>query len=327
MLIPLFSIILGLVLDRILGEPKRFHPLVGFGIIATKIEEQINWNCNPVWKARLSGGIALLLMLVPIGSIVYLVGVVARQNPLSELLFSSFVLYLVIGARSLSEHALAVKCALDSNDITLARKRVGYIVSRETANLDATGVAKASIESVLENGSDSIFAPIFWFILGAFFDAGAATAVAYRVVNTLDAMWGYRNDRFYGFGWSVAKLDDVVNWIPARLCALSYALVVLGKGARGVGLSLQGLICWQQQAKHHDSPNAGPVMASGAGALNVELGGAARYYGKDVLKPPLGIGIIPKAQDITRCLNLVNRTIFLWVICITSLSVFIEFSL
>jgi len=155
------------------------------------------------------------------------------------------------------------------------------------------------VESILENGNDAIFAALFWFLI-----AGIPGIVAYRLINTLDAMWGYRNQRYLYFGRVAARLDDLVNFIPARLTALTYALL---------GHRSQALRCWQQQAKYHDSPNAGPVMAAGAGALNLALGGPACYDGHWHQRPVLGCGNAPESEDINRALRLISKSILVWL--------------
>jgi adenosylcobinamide-phosphate synthase len=215
-------------------------------------------------------------------------------------LFNVLCLYLAIGARSLEQHANAVADALERNDLPLARTRVGMIVSRDTSQLDETGVACATVESVLENGSDAIFAAIFWFLL-----LGAPGAVLYRLANTLDAMWGYRNERYLYFGWAAARFDDVLNFIPARLTALTYLLLGNAKSAWR---------CWRRQAPTWYSPNAGPVMAAGAGAMELTLGGPAIYHGAVKERPALGTGRTPQGKDIRRAVKLVNRGVWLWVI-------------
>ena len=209
------------------------------------------------------------------------------------------VLYLVIGHRSLYEHARAVQQALGRGDLPEARLRVALTVSRDTADMNASRIAGAAAESVLENGNDALFGALFWFLL-----AGGPGALLYRLVNTLDAMWGYRTPQYRCFGCAAARCDDLLNLIPARLTALTYALA---------GRSRAALRCWRQQAPLWDSPNAGPVMAAGAGALRVRLGGGAFYHGQWRTRPELGEGAEPEATDISRALRLVQRSLLMWV--------------
>jgi adenosylcobinamide-phosphate synthase len=209
-------------------------------------------------------------------------------------------LYCALGLRSLGEHVEPVAQALRSDNLDEARRRVGYLVSRQTSELDSTEVARAATESVLENGSDAVFAAIFWFVV-----LGAPGVVLYRLSNTLDAMWGYRNERFERFGWAAAKIDDLLNYIPARLVALTYALL---------GNTRLALRCWRTQAPKWDSPNAGPVMAAGAGALGVELGGPAIYHGELHERATLGEGVPADADSIDRGWQLVQRGVWLWLL-------------
>jgi adenosylcobinamide-phosphate synthase len=188
---------------------------------------------------------------------------------------------------------------LQAGDLILAQEKVGRIVSRDTAAMDESAVARAGVESVLENGCDAVFGALFWF-----FVAGAPGAVAYRLANTLDAMWGYKTAHYLHFGWAAARLDDVLNWIPARLTALTYALF---------GNAPLAWRCWRVQARAWESPNAGPVMAAGAGALSVQLGGAAMYHGQLEARPPLGAGAVPGERDIGRAVTLVQRGMWLWL--------------
>lgn len=280
-----------LLLDRLLGEPRRWHPLVGFGNLAGRIEALFN---GP-GASRGAGVLAWMLAVLPLSLGAWLLSRLPYLGWLVELL----VLYLAIGLRSLGEHAQAVTEALGKGDLPLARERVGFIVSRQTDHLDETGVASATTESVLENGSDAVFAALFWFAL-----LGGFGAVLYRLANTLDAMWGYRNARFERFGWAAARLDDALNYLPARLVALTYSLC---------GNLRAGLGCWRRQAATWDSPNAGPVMAAGAGALGVTLGGAASYGGVVHERPLLGCGAAPSSSTPTAALRLVERGVLVWL--------------
>jgi len=303
-LITVSVLILALLLDRVWGEPRHLHPLIGFGLLASALERRFNSSLHGRWSGRMRGFAAVvLLVLVPLSVLCLLTVMSSAYAPIAIAL-STLLLYLTIGARSLGEHAGAVAVALRGDDLTLARLRVSYMVSRETAALDERACCGATVESVLENGSDSIVAPLLWFALGSLVGLGAVMAVGYRIINTLDAMWGYRNERYQHFGWGAAKLDDVANYLPARLCAVSYALV-----AGSYRNARQSLYCWRTQGGRWQSPNAGPVMASGAGALDINLGGAARYHGAVVQRPPLGAGAVPIVGDIERSLSLLNRAV------------------
>ncbi|WP_212630272.1 adenosylcobinamide-phosphate synthase CbiB [Pseudomonas sp. KB-10] len=285
----------GVALDAVLGEPRRAHPLVAFGRLADCLEQRFN-PAGGGWRSH--GVTAWCLAVLPLTLLTWLLVQISGLGWAVEI----FALYFAIGLRSLYEHAQPVARALRLGDLQLARERVGWMVSRNTAELDATGVARAGTESVLENGSDAVFAALFWFIV-----AGAPGVVLYRLSNTLDAMWGYRNERFERFGWAAAKIDDLLNYIPARLVALTYALL---------GNTLLALRCWRRQAPLWDSPNAGPVMAAGAGSLGVSLGGAAEYHGELHERPQLGEGPAPRARDIERAMNRVAAGVGLWLLCL-----------
>ena len=275
------------VLDRLLGEPRRFHPLVGFGNLAGAVEKRFNR------RSRLTGIAAWTLVVLPF------VALAAVLRPHAAFAVDVALLYFALGARSLAEHAEAVARPLREGRLDEARQRVGWMVSRDTTQLDESGVAKAGMESVLENGNDAIFGTLFWFAL-----LGGPGALLFRLANTLDAMWGYRTERFNRFGWAAARIDDLLNWIPARLTALTYALL---------GKTRQALACWRAQAPGWESPNAGPVMSAGAGSLGVLLGGAAIYHGQEEIRPPLGTGPAPVAADLDRAIALIRHSLWLWL--------------
>lgn len=283
-------------LDRLLPEPRP-HPLAGFGRLAEALERR--WNrplhAGNAWR----GAAAWALLVLPATALAALLGALPGWPGMA---ISLLLLWLALGGRSLDEHARPVAAALADGDLDAARAASGRMVSRDTAALDAEGCARATVESVLENGADAVFAPLFWFVL-----AGAPGVVAYRLANTLDAMWGYRSERFGTFGRFAARADDVLNWPAARLTALGYALTGRTRGA---------LRAWRTQAAAWDSPNAGPVMAAGAGALGLRLGGPAVYHGTRRERPVLGEGEGPAGADIQRAMALVHRTLVVWLLAI-----------
>ncbi|MEO8670070.1 MAG: adenosylcobinamide-phosphate synthase CbiB [Tahibacter sp.] len=285
-----------LLLDHYLGEPRRWHPLVGFGQLVRRVETACYAD------ARGSGVFAVAILIVPATLLVAWIVGSNRFGPAVSVL----LLYLCIGLRSLGEHAVPVAVALEYRDLQAARVAVGRFVSRDTLQLDETRIAAAATESVLENGNDALFATLFWFAV-----AGAAGAVMYRIANTLDSMWGYRDARYERYGWAAARFDDLLNFIPARLTALTYACL----GSRRAAFD-----CWRTQAPAWDSPNAGPVMAAGAGALGVQLGGAASYAGAWHERPRLGCGDVPDAESIRRALQLVNRGAIVWILVLAALA-------
>jgi adenosylcobinamide-phosphate synthase len=288
-----------LLLDRVLGEPRRWHPLAGFGRYAAWLEQRLNIRGG----SRTHGLLASCLALAPFLTIAFLLWRQPGLRPWVDVA----VLYFALGLQSLREHAERVAAPLNAGDLDEARARVGEIVSRDTLAMGPHDVARAGVESVLENGNDAVFGALFWFAL-----LGAPGALLYRLANTLDAMWGYRSPRHLHFGWAAARLDDLLNFVPARLTALGYAVL---------GDARAALRCWRQQARAWSSPNAGPVMASGAGSLSVQLGGPAHYAGVIEQRPPLGTGRAPGAADIGRAVTLVDRTVWLWLLALAAAGV------
>lgn len=294
----------GVLLDLLLGEPKRWHPLVGFGRWSGKLEGLLNQGG---WR-RARGVFAWLLAVLPPTALAWLVighvGHIERAFGLpGAYLLHGLLLYFCIGLRSLRDHALPIAHALIRGDLAQARMLTGRIVSRDTAQAEPADLAKAGAESLLENGNDAVFGTLFWFVV-----AGGPGALLFRLANTLDAMWGYRNARFLLFGWAAARIDDVLNWVPARLTALSYVLL-----ASTIDDKRRAWRCWRSQAASWSSPNAGPVMASGAGALGLALGGVAVYDGVAEQRPVLGGGRAARAEDVERAWHLVACTATMWV--------------
>lgn len=252
-------------LDALISEPRHYHPLCLFGAVAERLEQQLNQQRFALPNRKLAGAAALALLLVPTTVVAaWLIGM--PHGWLAELL----ILYFCLGAHSLGDHARAVVKALrrgfPAGELSSARKAVSSLVSRDTQRLQYPGIAAAATESVLENGNDAVFATLFWFMV-----AGAPGALAHRLVNTLDAMWGYRNPRFTDFGWAAARLDDLLGWLPARLSALTYALLS--------GRPVVTLRRAREQAHQWPGTNPGIVLASGALALGTRLGGPTPQAG------------------------------------------------
>lgn len=292
---------LGVGLDWRLGEATRWHPLVGFGNLAQRIEKKWNRSDASVRHRFLIGICAWLLVVMPIVLLCWSFTLwLARVDAIAAMMLHVSLLYFSLGLRSLREHTLPIAQALADDDLPLARTLTARIVSRDTSQSQETELARAGVESLLENGNDAVFGTLFWFVI-----AGGPGALLFRLANTLDAMWGYRSARFLQFGCAAARIDDVLNFIPARLTALSY--VVLGS-------SKSAWQCWRSQAPSWDSPNAGPVMASGAGALQISVGGSAIYDGEVEQRPTLGCGTTARGGDIVRAWKLVAKTTWLWLL-------------
>ena len=260
------------VADRpLLGEPRHRASAGRFGGWAMRIEAKYE-HWFPA--LRPAGMLAWPLAVVP-PVLVELVLVCVLPFA-AACAVHVVLLWFALGARSLHDHIAPIARALGARDLAQARLLTARIVSRETAHADEAALSRAAVESALENGNDAIFGALFWFAI-----AGGPGALVFRLANTLDAMWGYRTPRYLRFGWAAARFDDVLNFVPARLTAASYALM---------GDTRTAWRCWRTQAPLWDSPNAGPVMAAGAGSLNVLLGGPAIYHGVLETRPCSGFG-------------------------------------
>lgn len=306
----LITILLALFLDYRFQEPRRYHPLVGFGNLAIWLEKHLNRYRNGAQgdaSGKWRGVLAWVLAVLPLTVIACWLMDLLAVNIWLEILLGAAVLYLGVGWQSLLGHARAIARPLGRADMAGARQAVSMIVSRDTSQLDETAIATAATESVLENGADAVFAAIFWFCI-----LGVPGVVLYRLSNTLDAMWGYKNRRYLNFGWAAARADDVLNFIPARLTALSYCLS---------GKTTAAFKAWNKQRGNWKSPNAGLVMSSGAAAIGVRLGGGAVYHGKWQERPVLGLDHDPQpqAKDIESACRLVNKSILCWYLVIAAM--------
>lgn len=286
-------IVIALALDRLLGEP-RLHPLILFGNIAGKIEKRLNKN-----NSFSLGVISTIAITVPPVAFVGWIQWIYQDSFWVSTIIASGILYFAIGWQSMKDHAYAVESPLLSNNITQAREQLSQIVSRDTSTMHEQQIVGSTLESILENSNDCLFASLFWSIV-----LGPFAVLLHRLINTLDAMWGYKNQRFAKFGTFSARLDDVLGYIPARLTAISFALI---------GNTRNSIRCWRSQAPVHKSPNGGVVMSSGAGALKLKFGGPTFYNGVVEDKPFLGNGSTAKTSDIRRSVSLVEKASLLWV--------------
>jgi len=297
--------IIAYILDLFFAEVKRFHPLVGFGFLTNKLERAANASPSlnesvRKWQPRLLGILSWLLLCLPIPVIYYYF----HQNTLFFWCLDVITLYFAIGLKSLKLHALQILKPLDKNDLTTARHFCGYLVSRKTDDLSEQEISRATVESVLENGHDAAVASFFWFIVG-----GAPLVILHRLANTLDAMWGYKNQQFIHFGWCAARMDDLLGWPSAKVSALLYACQTNFSLPKMIYALKNGY----QQSQHYKSLNGGWVMATGASVLNFTLGGTAIYHGKEVTSPNLGCGGLVVRKDIFRSVNLVNKAVIIFI--------------
>lgn len=278
----------GLGLDALLADPRRGHPVAAFGAAADRLERAVHRDAR-------GAGVGYAVGLT--GAAVLSGAVASRtaRTPVSRACLVALATWAVVGGTTLRREAREVQRRLETGDLVAARERLPHLCGRDPSALDAAGVARAAVESVAENTSDAVVAPLVW---GAV--AGVPGLLGYRAVNTLDAMVGHRSARHLRFGWAAARADDVLNVVPARLtAALATALApVVGGRPRAA------LRAWRRDGHKHPSPNAGPVEAAFAGALGRTLGGRLSYAGRVEDRPLLGDGPAPQVADIARAVRL-----------------------
>ena len=293
------TLFLALIVDHFIGEPSRFHPLVLFGNIANKIERKLNQGSNQ--RRFLSGILAWCLLVLPL-PILYCWLMLILPGYLM-LILNIYVVYWAVALNSLKQHGMQIYQPLVDDDINQARHYCSYIVSRDTSELSEQAISRATTESMLENGHDGVTATLIYFVLG-----GAPLVIIHRLSNTLDAMWGYRNDQYNYFGKCSARLDDLLGFISGKITALLFAMIGLLNGS-----AMSALRNAYQQSKQYKSHNGGWVMASGATVINVCLGGTAVYFGKTVNSPQLGEGEIVQSKHIKASLTLVTKAVWIWL--------------
>lgn len=286
------GLLTGVALDAAVGDPRRFHPVAGFGRLASHLERAVYGDSRG--RGILFTGVCVgapvmagILVERAIGATGALRGVIGWSA-------TAAATWTVVGSRMLRGEGDAIAALLIANDLTGARKRLPNLVGRDPSVLDADGITRAAVESVAENTSDAVVAPL---LAGALF--GIPGLLGYRAINTLDAMVGHRSPRYEHFGWASARLDDLANLLPARVTGVITA-----------GLSTHPTTTWRTTrrfARQHPSPNSGWCEAAYAGALDLRLGGRNVYTGRVEVRPTLGTGRMPTPADLPRATRLLAR--------------------
>ncbi|MER5320060.1 cobalamin biosynthesis protein [Streptosporangium roseum] len=277
----------GVALDAVLADPRRGHPVALFGRAAAALERRVYGD------ARTDGALYTVLCVGPAALLG--LAVTRVENPLARGALSAVATWSVLGGTTLGREGVAMAELLEADDLTGARRRLSHLCGRDPSLLQTPGLARATVESIAENTSDAVVAPLFW---GAV--AGVPGLLAYRAINTLDAMVGHRSSRYERFGWASARLDDVANFVPARITGVLTAL-----GAPLAGGSVRRAVAVLRKDGHrHPSPNAGRCEAAFAGALDVTLGGINVYGDRVEHRPEMGDGPKPSVKDIRRSVRL-----------------------
>ena len=284
------ALAIGAAMDAVAGDPRNMlHMVVIFGAVISGWEKVL-YRMN---NKRLAGALLVVLTLLTCGApIALLLWFAWRLYPLLYALWAGVLCWQCRAAKSLRDESDLVRVPLEAGDLPKAREMVGRIVGRDTDALDEAGVARAAVETVAENTSDGVIAPMFYLALG-----GPLLGCLYKAVNTMDSMVGYKNDKYMDFGRCAALLDDVVNYIPARLAALELILAAFLTGMDGKN----AWRIWRRDRRNHASPNSAQTESAVAGALGLRLAGDAVYFGKLHKKPYIGDDLRPiEPEDIRR---------------------------
>lgn len=287
----IIGIIIGFFLDLLLGDPYWMpHPIRWIGSYIGWLDKSLRTKTERK-KQRAMGIVLVILVLIPVAGITAGILLLCKDGWMLTGIIA-IMSYQILAARCLQVESMKVCNALENGEVEKARAAVSMIVGRDTSVLDQTGITKAAVETVAENTSDGVIAPLFYLLIG-----GPVLGFVYKAINTMDSMVGYKNKTYMQFGWAAAKLDDIVNWIPARLSAIlmiisAYLLQMNGRNAWKI---------WRRDRRKHASPNSAQTESVCAGALGVALAGDAVYFGKRVKKPIIGDAIREiEANDIWR---------------------------
>ena len=279
------GLVAGYLLDAALGDPRRFHPVAGFGAAAGALERRIHAP-----NRRSGAAFAALAVGAPV-ALGLAAAVATRGRPVPRGRLVAAATWTVLGGRTLRRESRIMAGHLEAGDLAAARGRLNHLCGRDPSTLDAPELARATVESVAENTSDAVVAPLVWGGL-----LGLPGLLGYRAANTLDAMVGHRSPRYARFGTAAARLDDALNLLPSRLTGLLTAAVAPLAG----GSPRESLRVWRRDRDDHPSPNAGQCESAMAGALGVRLGGRNVYFGRSEVRPFLGDGPRPSAGHLRR---------------------------
>ncbi|MCH1626416.1 adenosylcobinamide-phosphate synthase CbiB [Fredinandcohnia quinoae] len=304
----LIAITFAYLLDLLIGDPRNWpHPVRWIGSLISVLDKSWNKGVKKKWK-----GVVMLVsvLLIVFSSAFLVVWISYKIHFIGGIIVEAILIATTIAQRNLKEAALEVYHPLKQQNITEAREKLSYIVGRDTDQLDEGEIVRGTIETVAENTSDGVTAPLFWALIG-----GAPLAMVYRAVNTCDSMVGYKNERYIDFGFASAKLDDLLNWIPSRITG---CLMMLGKKPEQSSLREAWQILYTD-AKKHPSPNSGWGEAAVAALLGIQLGGTNYYKGLISNRAKMGRPIVPmKADHILKTNTILARTsllflLFLWI--------------
>ncbi len=311
-------LIVAAVLDWILGEPAKYHPLVGFGNLANKLERKA--NTGTPGSRLVKGCLCWCVLVLPVPLLLGMMTSLPSFSQYAQFILDTLVVYWALGQASLRQHGLQIYQALKTQNLKQAQMYTGYIVSRDTSVLDETQICRATTESMLENGHDAVIATLFWYVIG-----GAPFVILHRLANTLDAMWGYKNNRYIHFGKYAARADDLLGYLSAKVTAILFAFLAAIK--KGSVLAIIRILKQAYfQAQGYKSLNGGWAMSAGASLIQVTLGGISRYDGIIISSPVLGEGEPPQAKHIWRSLSAVAKACILFVL-LTFLTELVIFSL
>ncbi|MFE8702982.1 adenosylcobinamide-phosphate synthase CbiB [Cytobacillus sp. FJAT-54145] len=310
----LLAITLAYFLDLIIGDPPKYpHPVRWIGSLISNLTSRLNTGES----RRIKGVLMLLFVLLMVFTITgFIVWISYEVHMVLGIMVEAFIIATTIAQKSLKEAALEVYYPLKNGDITEAREKLSYIVGRDTDHLEEGEIVRGTVETVAENTSDGVTAPLFWALIG-----GAPLAMVYRAINTCDSMVGYKNEKYLEFGWASARLDDLVNWIPSRLTGF---IMLVGHRPDRISSKKAWEILFRD-ARRHPSPNSGWGEAAVAALLGIQLGGINYYKGLISNRAKMGDPLVPlEKSHIIKTNSILGRTAFLFLLALWIGGIIIE---